>query len=194
MFLSDDKQLPVQLYHHIGDGVRCYRAVPSDDLQEYIYYYWWLDVASDDVTLEVIPDNAVDLVMCPQIENFSIVYLPASEKFTIPLSGPITYVGISFRAESVSRFFNVSKEEMTELSPGDDTTRGLAIETLVEGVQALTQPQQLADYIDPLVSARLSAIPAALRTTAKLNVEKALARCRHRWVRVVWKTLPGNLT
>jgi len=155
--------------------VHCYRTAPAEHLQAYIYYYWWLDVSPGDTTLEVIPDNAVDVVMSPEIENFSIVYLPASEKFTIPLSGPVTYVGISFKAGRIHEYFNVGNGILKNLSPGEDTTRVLGIESLVDGIKNLKQFNQLAAMFDKLLSARLSDQPASSQTMVKLNVDKALA-------------------
>ncbi len=175
MFSSIDSELPLQLYHLVGEGVRCYRAVPADNLQAYVHYYWWLDVEPGDTQLEVIPDNAADLVMSPDIENLSILYLPSSEKFTIPLSGPITYVGISFRAASVGDFFNVGADVMSQCAPGDDTTKGLSIEALVSGVQRLKQVDQLASTLDALLARRLTDQPVASLAVDKLNIDKALA-------------------
>lgn len=112
MISASISELPFQLYHLIGEKTQYYRALPSTYLQRYIYYYWWLNIAPGDTTIEVIPDNAADLVMSPDIDKFSVLYFPAAEKFTIPLSGPITYVGISFRTEQTSSFFNLREEQL----------------------------------------------------------------------------------
>lgn len=175
VFLSTENELPLQLYHLTGDGVRCYRVAPADHLQTWIYYYWWLEVAPGNTTIEVIPDNAVDLVMSPEIEQFSILYLPASEKFIIPLNGPIVYVGISFRAGFVGDYFNISQDVMRDLTPGENTTTTLSITELVRGVQELEQPDQLAIALNNLVSARLSHRQSNSGKATKLNVDKALA-------------------
>ncbi len=175
MFALADSEVPLQLYHLVGERVHCYRAAPAERLRDYIYYYWWVDVAPGNTTLEVIPDNAIDLVMSPGIENFSILYLPATDKFTIPLYGPITYVGISFRAGAASAFFNVSQGLMQGCAPGEDATERLSITALVDGIQALEQSDQLASTLDALALARLSDRPAAPQVTEKLDVNKALA-------------------
>ena len=83
MFIDSSKPLPLQLYQLGTDKLTCHCALPSQRLSAFIYYYWWLDVADGETTLEVIPDNATDLVMSPSIDDFSIVYLPSSEKFSI---------------------------------------------------------------------------------------------------------------
>ena len=175
MFSSIDNELPLQLYHLVGDSVRCYRAKPAAQLAAYIYYYWWLDVAPGDTKLEVIPDNAIDLVMSPDIPNFSILYLPASEKFSIPLSGPVTYLGICFRASSANEFFNINKAKMHSCMPGTNTTDILSINTLVKDVQEIKQAEQMASVLDALLSSRLKEQPTNVSDTSDLNIDKALA-------------------
>ena len=175
MFSSINNELPLQLYHLVDKTVRCYRAKPAEKLQVYIYYYWWLDVLPGDTKLEVIPDNAIDLVMSPDIANFSILYLPALEKFTVPLSGPITYIGISFRVATAGEFFNASNDVMNSCSPGVDTTQTLSVDALVNGVQKIKQPDQMASVLDALVASRLTDQPTVSSATAKININKALA-------------------
>lgn len=175
MFSSIDNELPLQLYHLNDEAVRCYRVKPATSLEPYVYYYWWLDVAPGETMLEVIPDNAIDLVMSPDITDFSILYLPATEKFTIPLIGPITYIGISFRAEKAGEFFSVGKEAMSQCLPGADTTQNLSLNALVDGVQKLKQPEQLASVLDLLLTSRLAAQPPTPLASTSLNIDKALA-------------------
>lgn len=175
MFSSIDSESPLQLYQLVDDAVSCYRAKPAKELEQYVYYYWWLDVPPGDTKLEVIPDNAIDLVMSPDITDLSILYLTASEKFTIPLTGPITYVGISFRAAGASEFFSVSNDVMKSCLPGADTTQNLAVDALVNGVQGIESPQQLASVLDPLVASRLADKPNVPTTVEKLNIDRALA-------------------
>lgn len=149
--------------------------MPAKNLEAYIYYYWWLDVAPGDTRLDVIPDNAIDLVMSPEIENFSILYLPASEIFTIPLSGPITYVGISFRATRAGEYFNVGKAELNGCLPGVHTTEALSLDALVNGVQTLRKPEHLAPVLDSLLASRLAEQPCVSAVTSTLDTDKALA-------------------
>lgn len=175
MFSLDKSESPLQLYQLGNDNVQCYQASPAKHLQPYIHYFWWLDIAPGDTSLEVIPDNAVDLVMSPDIPSFSILYLPVSEKFTIPLSGPITYVGISFRAEAAARFFNVDPEVMKNCLPGADATESLGIADMVNEVQALKQHELLADVMNELAAAKLNSQLAAKGQGVKLNFSKVLA-------------------
>ena len=175
MFSTSDIDSPLQLYQLHDDSVRCYRAAPAENLTPYIHYYWWLDVSPGDTTLDVIPDNAIDLVTSPDIPGFSTLYLPSAETFSIPLSGPITYVGISFRAESAAAFFGAPQISISNFNPGEPATEKLGISELVNGVQALEKPDQLAAKLDALAAAHLASQPAIQSATASLNINKALA-------------------
>lgn len=170
-----NNELPLQLYQLGNKEVQCYRAQPSSPLQPYIYYYWWLAVAPGDTSIEVIPDNAIDLVMSPNIPDFSILYLPQPEKFSIPLSGPISYVGISFRAESAADFFQLNHASMSACVPGADTTEDLAVTSIVKGVQGLTSADELANTLDERVTQYLSNPRETITPTLKLDIPKALA-------------------
>ncbi len=175
MFSAFDDGLPLQLYQLGADKVQCFRFAPSEYLKPYIHYYWWLDIAAGETTLEIIPDNAIDLVMSPDIADFSVLYLPASEKFSISLNGPITYVGISFRASTANTFFNVSSDVMKDCMAGIGATECLRIESIVAGVQQLNQPEDIANTLDALATARLENMPAIRKSAIKLNIEKVLA-------------------
>ena len=175
MFSANDIDLPLQLHQIYNNNVQCYRALPANELKPYIYYYWWLDVAHGDTTLEVIPDNAIDLVMSPQIADLSLLYLPASCTFSIPLSGPITYVGISFRAESAASFFSVSQTTIQSCLPGENATTTLHTQSLLDGIQGLSIPDQLAATMDSLATTKLSNQHDSAITTHKLDIDKALA-------------------
>jgi len=174
LFSAFDDELPLQLYQLGTDRVQCFRSLPSDYLVPYIHYYWWLSIAPGNTTLDIIPDNAIDLVMSPDISDFSVLYLPAPQKFSIPLHGPINYVGISFRAASASNFFGVCSNILNDCAPGVDTTESLRIEAIVDGVQRLTHPEELAESLDALVSQRLENQTLA-RPVIKLDIDKALA-------------------
>ncbi len=74
----------MQLYH-IGDPlVECHLLEPDDQLKLGIYYFWHINIAPGPVNLAVIPDNAIDLVMSPDLADFSALYFPVVEKFSIP--------------------------------------------------------------------------------------------------------------
>jgi len=175
LFCELDDELPLQLYHLGVDNVQCFRYPPVEHLAKYILYYWWLDIPPGNTSLEVIPDNAIDLVMSPDIANFSVLYLPTPEKFSIPLEGPIRYVGISFRAALADRFLNVSNDVMKSCAPGVDTTESLNVQSIVSGVQKLKRPEQLADRLNALATTRLEDQPSTRKSTVKINTEKALA-------------------
>lgn len=192
LFCSFEDEKPLQLYQLGADSVQCFRVQPAENLQPYIYYYWWLAVAPGDTTIEVIPDNAIDLVMSPAIRDLSILYLPASEKFTIPLSGPITYIGISFRAEMAAAFFNLDYEAMATCKPGADTTEILGVDEMVNGVQQLEHPENLAGMLDRLAFERLHAPLETIPRAVRLDVSKALAAMQGSVGSHGMKSLAGN--
>lgn len=175
MFSPNENDLPLQLYQLSNENVQCYRALPADKLKPYINYYWWMDVTPGAATLEVIPDNAIDLVMSPEIAGFALLYKPASETFTIELSGPIIYAGISLRTESAARFFNVTQTQIKNCMMGENVSESLRTEALVDGIQNLEQPEQLGMTLDRLATEWLDNQPAASPSKAKLNIDKALA-------------------
>jgi AraC-like DNA-binding protein len=175
LFSSSNDELPLQLYQLGAKEFQFHRAQPSAQLQSYIYYYWWLDVASGDTSIEVIPDNAIDLVMSPDIPGFSVLYLPELEKFSIPLSGPITYVGISFRAESAADFFKLSHAELSACVPSVDATESLSLSSLVAGVQRMTSAEELTSTLDTLATQYLNRPNEHSTPTVKLDIPKALA-------------------
>lgn len=175
MFSLSNDELPLQLYQLGANNVQCFRVQPTEELKPYIYYYWWLAVAPGDTSIEVIPDNAIDLVMSPDIPDFSILYLPESEKFSIPLSGPISYVGISLRAESAADFFKLNHAAMNACIPGADTTQSLCVASLVEGIQGMISPDALASTLDNLTMQYFSNPRKTITSKIKLDIPKALA-------------------
>ncbi|MEM6451779.1 MAG: AraC family transcriptional regulator [Cyanobacteria bacterium P01_D01_bin.105] len=174
MFVDRPNPLPLQLYQLGTDKLICHRALPSQPLNASIYYYWWLDVAEGETLLEVIPDNATDLVMSPDIEDFSILYWPTPEKISIPLTGPVVYVGVSFRTEAVSTLFGMDIASIKSLVPGKHTTESLAIQALVNGVQSLKHPTELANKLDNLLRDRLAKSPNYHSLTKALDINNVL--------------------
>ena len=156
MFVDSQKPLPLQLYQLGTDKLTCHCALPLQSLSAFIYYYWWLDVADGEISLEVIPDNATDLVMSPDIDNFSIVYLPTPEKFSIQLTGPVSYIGVSFCTEVVPMFFGMDLASIKSLVPGEHTTKSIAIQALVNEIQDLKHHNELANKLDKFLQARLA--------------------------------------
>lgn len=174
MFIDSQKPLPLQLYQLGTDKLTCHRTLPSQRLSTFIYYYWWLDVADGETFLEVIPDNATDLVMSPSIDEFSVVYLPSSEKFSIPLTGPISYIGVSFRTEQMPMLFGMDLPLIKSLVPGEHTTKSLAIQTLVSEIQNLQHPNELANKLDPLLADRLLQLSNDLSPVKVLDISNVL--------------------
>lgn len=175
MFLVSDAEPPLQLYQVEHESLTCFCARPAEALEAYIHYYWWLSVPEGNTTLDVIPDNATDLVMSPQLENFSILYLPSAERFSIPLSGPITYVGISLKTELAHQFFKTSTTQLTECHAGTDTTDTLGIQELVKQTQSIKEPEDLVPIFDPAVMQHLNRESSTVSITTKLDVNKVLA-------------------
>ncbi|MEM6253459.1 MAG: helix-turn-helix domain-containing protein [Cyanobacteria bacterium P01_D01_bin.156] len=125
----------------------------------------------------MIPDNAADLVMSPVINAFSIVYLPTPEKFSIPLTGPISYIGVSFRTEQMPTFFGLDLSFIQSLSPGEHTTQSLGIQKLVSEIQNLQHHNELANKLDQLLTDRLAQSPndrAPIKTLDISNVLTAM--------------------
>ncbi|MEL6780610.1 MAG: AraC family transcriptional regulator [Cyanobacteria bacterium J06597_16] len=178
MFIDSQKPLPLQLYQLGTDKLTCHCALPSQRLSPFIYYYWWLEVADGETSLDVIPDNATDLVMSPSIDEFSIVYLPTSEKFSIQLTGPISYVGVSFRTEHMPMFFGMDLSLIKSLVSGEHTTKSLAIQTLVSEIQNLQHYNEFANKLDLLLTDRLAQSPnepSAIKTAMKrLDISNVL--------------------
>ncbi|MFT5896836.1 MAG: hypothetical protein ACI8VW_003720 [bacterium] len=108
----------MQLYY-IGDPlVECHLLEPDDQLKLGIYYFWHIYVAPGPVNLAVIPDNALDLVMSPDVADFSTLYFPVVEKFSIPLEGPVRYIGVCFQLDQLSHFFDVPTASYRRLLMG----------------------------------------------------------------------------
>ena len=175
MFATGENELPLQLYQLSDDSVQCYRVLPNDKLKPYINYYWWLVVAPGAATLDIIPDNAFDLVMSPEIAGLALLYKPASATFTIELAGPIIYAGISLRPESAGQFLNATPAQNNNCMMGENVCESLRVEALVRGVQLVEQPEQLGMTLDRLAIERLDNQAVASPAKAKLNIDKALA-------------------
>ena len=138
LFKPSEGITPIQLYQFSSDGAHCETRQPAASLSDCIHYYWWLEISAPSFDLKVIPDNALDLVVSPQIEGFAALYFPVSEQFVIPLNGPVVYCGISMRFDSADKIFPVSTSALRQVEPGSCTLRSLGIGDYVESVQGIT--------------------------------------------------------
>jgi len=85
---QESGEKPIQLYHFGNPKVRCHLLEPDDELKSGIHYYWHIKIAEGPVDLTVIPDNAIDFIVSPDVADFAAIYFPVAEKFTIALEGP----------------------------------------------------------------------------------------------------------
>ena len=133
MFGTDrDVYVPRQLYQLGGTpGVECHLLPPAAGLGSTVHYHWVLDISAERVELPVIPDNALDLVLCPAPEDFAALYFPVERAFTITLEGPISYVGTCLRLGRLGDLFTLGADELRALSPGNDTIEALELGPLI---------------------------------------------------------------
>ena len=113
-----------------------------------MHYYWLLDIETPRIELDVIPDNAVDLVFSPQIEDFSMLYFPADAHFSIPLTGPVYYAGVCFKVDQASYFFARSLQELRELPAGEETTDALNLGELLSQIRNCFEPSKIAECLN----------------------------------------------
>lgn len=150
-----NSEKPMQLYH-IGDPlVECHLLVPDDRLKSSIFYFWHIEIAPGPVDLAVIPDNAIDLVMSPDVADFSALYFPVVEKFSIPLEGPVRYIGVCFQLDQLSHFFDVPVNELRSVADGANMTETLGISSLVNSLQGLGNLNKIKFILDSAFCARI---------------------------------------
>ncbi len=123
-------------------------AEPASSLSGFIFYYWLLYIEADQLSLEVIPDGALDLVVSPNLPDFSAVYPPSIQKFSIPLKGPIHYAGISFEPESAQQVLGQNIASLSSLEAGRETTEVLKLKRLVDAIQGVANINQLKQIFD----------------------------------------------
>ena len=151
-----NKDAPGQLYHIGTYGLTCELAEPDDALKGHIHYYWLMEVDDQAIELEVIPDAAIDLVVSPDLPNFSCVYLPTTEKFTIPLQGPIRYAGVCFHTETAPSLLCATLEQIRDLDQGAATTKTLQLSALIEAISGEVKLTELCALFDTFFHSRLS--------------------------------------
>lgn len=173
---------PLQLYHLKLPGISCQREIPNPALQAFIYYYWVLHIDARQIDLEVIPDNAIDLVLSPNIDNFSALYFPSAEKYTIPLTGPVVYTGISFKAEKTVDCLGFELADLKAFSAGQDTTSSLRLSPLVDSIQGYSDTTTIAALFDDFWEQRLlQQLTVPVTGRVSLNHE--------RWVEAIHQSL-----
>lgn len=146
---ADNAHVPRQLYQIGGaPGATCRTLAPAADLAASVHYHWTLDIVADRVALPVIPDNAVDLVLCPGTGGFAALYFPVDEAFTIPLEGPIRYIGTCLRLERLGSVLGREPDALRRLAPGSDTVLALALEPLLERLRDGAEPAAVARHLD----------------------------------------------
>ena len=149
------------------EGGHCELISPEKALRDAIDYYWLLTITAPQLDLEIIPDAALDLVLCPTIDNFAVVYPPAETKFKIPLQGPIQYVGICFQSAAAPMLLNTDINDLRTLSFGSDTILTLNIETLVQSTQGHTSLETLQPVLNDFWRNRLDDQPTHSQSTEK---------------------------
>ncbi len=143
-----ERYYPLQLYQIGVPGVLCELMPPSKSLAHLINYYWMLNVDNGEVQLPVIPDNAVDLVLSPDLASMAALYFPVAEKFEIPLEGPIIYVGLSLHPENAVSLFNNDIDTLKKIEQGNNTVESLQIRPLVSRLQNLHSATELSAVLD----------------------------------------------
>ncbi len=139
---------PVQLYHLGNSRVQCHLMQPDEPLRRGIYYYWHISVDEGKVDLEVIPDNAVDLVMSADEPGFSSLYFPVAERFSIPLHGPVCYVGVCFKFDQLSRYFSQPLEQLRSVPEGLETTALLDLQPVLDQLTRLGDLPEIKTLLD----------------------------------------------
>lgn len=137
-----------QLYHLNLDGGVCQLFPAHSELSELIDYYWLLSITSPELVLEVIPDTAIDLVLCPEDSSFAALYFPSTDIQRIPLQGPINFVGVCFRSAAARAFFQSEITDLRALDIGANTIEQLGIKELVTEVNGTRNIERLRDGFD----------------------------------------------
>ncbi len=149
-----NQSVPGQLYHVALNGGHCVLAESAPELDGLVFYYWLIQIEDQQINLEVIPDGAFDVVFSPWMPELAIVYLPAIEKFDIPLQGPACYAGISFEPEAAQHFFDITLETFSSLEVGIETIDCLNMQQLAADIQGVMDIQQIKTLFDKALMAR----------------------------------------
>jgi len=165
---------PIQLYHFNTSNITCDLVAPAPTLDGYVNYFWLMQVAAGPVDLEVIPDGALDLGLSPEIQEFAAIYLPAANRFTIPLEGPICYVGVCIKVEHSAKILGLNLADIAALSAGTDTRRVLHLDPLIEKLQVPFDLEQLAKILNEFFTYRLQRPPSRIKKSHNASSQQLL--------------------
>ena len=135
--IRTNSEKPVQLYHIDEPLVECHLLEPDDQLKSGTFYFWHIDIAPGPINLVVILDNAIDVVMSPDVSDFSALYFPVVERFNIPLEGLLRYIGVCFPLDRLSHYLDVPISELRSVADGANMTEALGISLLINSLQGL---------------------------------------------------------
>lgn len=137
-----------QLYHLSLDGGECQLFPAHPELSEFIDYYWFLSITASELDLKVIPDTAIDLVMCPGVIEFAALYFPTTKIRHIPLKGPVDYVGVCFRPAAINTLLRSEIVCLRELDVGPQIIDHLGIGILAAAVSENREMPILKNHFD----------------------------------------------
>jgi len=164
-----------QLYHLNFDGGNCELAKPDSGLDPYIDYFWLLTIEKPSLALEVIPDAAIDIVLSPDMPNFTALYFPTAEKFNINLEGPIQYAGICCHSDTAPELFGLDLAVLRGLEMGAETSETLGLTPLMADIQRVNTITSIAKRFDRFWLDQLSHI----NNTHPKNLKNKIARISH---------------
>ena len=145
-----------QLYHLNIEGGNCQLLPACIELEELIDYYWLLSITAPLLQLDIIPDTAIDLVLCPEITEFAALYFPVSNKFTISLQGPVNYAGVCFRPAAINSLLGSELGNLRKLEFGMHTIEHLGIHSLANAIIEIRELPKLKDHFDQFWIDRLA--------------------------------------
>ncbi len=163
-----------QLYHLALSGGECLLSRAHPKLVEYIDYYWLLNIQDELIDLEVIPDTAIDLVLSPAMVKFSALYFPVTEKFSIPLEGPMQYVGICFRGATALTLLGSTIGDLQLLRNGSETIASLGIGELTQQIQHKTKLSEITLAFDEFWLKRLASSEDRLKHKRSLSTPQLI--------------------
>ena len=154
----DDSYTPRQPYQLGCAGAECVLVPPARRLAPLVHYYWTLSIATGRVALPVVPDNAVDLVLCPETPDYAELFFPVAEPFEIPIDGPAAYVGACLHLDRLEHAFGRDSNALRRLAPGLETLKALGLGALTGRFRdAATDTAAIAAMLDAFFGSALDA-------------------------------------